>query len=104
VRFHLIRLRPNGDQARAKLRQQTLLFERASSKLNYLHGMFANLSGLRQRCGKPTAESGHRTSQPERHAAASGFCVAAGWQRARSVVLTDAVKLRKKFRREAARR
>jgi len=98
----LIRLRPNGGQATAKLRQQILVFERASSKLKYLHVILANLSGLRQRCDEPTAESGHRKSHLKRHAAASGFCVAAGWQMARLVVLTDAMKLRKIFRRDAA--
>jgi hypothetical protein len=100
----LMRLRPNGDQARAKLRQQTLLFERASSKLKGLDVVLANLSGLRQRCGEPTAESGRRKSQLKRHAAASGFCVAARWQTTRLAVLTDVMKLRKKFRGEAAAR
>jgi hypothetical protein len=32
------------------------------------------------------------------------FCVAAEWQSDRFVVLTDAMKLRKIFRKEAARR
>jgi hypothetical protein len=100
----LARLRPNGDHATAKLRQQTMVFERASSKLKHLHVMVANLSVLRQRCGKPTAKSGHRKSQLKPHAAASGFCAAARWQMTRLAVLTDAVKLRKKFRRETAAR
>jgi hypothetical protein len=100
----LTRLRPNGGQATAKLRQETRLFDRACSKLKYLHVIFANLSALRQRCDEPRAKWRHRRLQLKRHAAASGFCVAARWQRDRSVMLTHVMKLREKFRREAARR
>jgi hypothetical protein len=55
-----MRLRQNGGQATAKLRQETRLFNLISSKLKYLHVMFANLSGLRQRCDEPRAKWGHR--------------------------------------------
>jgi hypothetical protein len=55
-----MRLRPNGGQATAKLRQETRLFDLISIKLKYLHVMFANLSVLRQRCGEPRAKWRHR--------------------------------------------
>jgi len=100
----LARLRPDGDQARAKPRHQAGLFALISSKLNDLTVVFANLSFLRRRCGKPRAKSRRRRSQLKRHAAASGFCVAAGWQSDRSAMFTHVVKLRESFRREATRR
>jgi hypothetical protein len=56
----LMRLRPNGGQATAKLRQETRLFNLISFKLKHLHVMFANLSGLRQRCDEPKAKWRHR--------------------------------------------
>jgi hypothetical protein len=99
-----MRLGPNGDQAKAKRRQKARLFGLISSKLKHLQVVFANLSGLQRRCGEPRAKSRHRCSQPKRHAAASGFCAAARWQSDRSVMLTHVVKLRKIFRRKAARR
>jgi hypothetical protein len=87
-----------------KRRQKARLFGLISSKLKHLHVVFANLSALRQRCDKPRAKWRHHRSQLKRHAAASGFCAAARWQRDRSVVLTHVVKLRESFRREATRR
>jgi hypothetical protein len=80
-------------QAMAKQRQQTRLFGLISITLKYLHVMLAHLSGLRRRCGEPRAKWRHRRSQLKRHAATSGFCVAAGWQTDRSVTLTHVVKL-----------
>jgi hypothetical protein len=56
----LTRLGPNRDQARAKPRQVTEFFSLISIKLKYLHLMFANLNGLRQRCDEPRAKSRHR--------------------------------------------
>jgi hypothetical protein len=56
----LTRLRPNGGQATAKLGQETGVLDGVSSKLKYLPVIFVNLSGLRQRCDEPRAESGHR--------------------------------------------
>ena len=73
-------LGPNGGQATAKRRQQSRFFSLISIKLKHLHVMFANLSGLRQRCDEPGAKWRHRLSQLKRHAAASGFCAAARWQ------------------------
>jgi hypothetical protein len=100
----LTRLRPNRGRATANLRQETRFFSLISIKLKHLHVVFANLNVLRRRCDEPWAKWRHRHSQLKPHAAASGFCAAARWQRERSVVLTHAVKLREIFRREAARR
>jgi hypothetical protein len=75
----LTRLRPNGGHATAKLRREARLFDLISIKLKYLHVMLANLSVLRRRCDEPKAKWGHRTWRLTSHAAASGFCAAAGW-------------------------
>jgi hypothetical protein len=80
-----MRLRPNGGQAKAKLRQETRVFDRISSKLKYLHVMLINLSALRQRCGEPRAK----------------------WRpdgKHQFLILAAAMKLRKIFLKEAARR
>jgi len=100
----LMRLRPNGGQATAKLRRETRLFNLISFKLKYLHVVFASLNRLRQRCDEPRAKSRHHHSQLKGHAAASGFLRGGRMARYRFVVSTDAMKLRKIFRREAARR
>jgi hypothetical protein len=52
-------MRANGGQAGAKLRQETGGFDRTSSKLNYLHVMFADLNVLRQRCDEPKTKRRH---------------------------------------------
>jgi hypothetical protein len=76
----LMRLRPNGGQPTAKLRQEATLFDRVSSKVKYLHVIFVHLSGLRRRCGEPGAKWRHRHRQLKPHAAASVFFAATGWQ------------------------
>jgi hypothetical protein len=58
--FSLTRLRPNGGKAAAKLRQETGLFDRVSSKVNYLHVISFCLSVLRQRCDEPRAKWRHQ--------------------------------------------
>jgi hypothetical protein len=58
----LIRLRPNGGRARARLRQEIRLFDLISIKLKYLTVPLAYLNGLRQRCDEPGTKWGHRHS------------------------------------------
>jgi hypothetical protein len=76
----LMRWRPNGGKATAKLRQEIKVFDRVSSKLKYLHVMLANLSVLRQRCDEPRAKWGIVVSDLERMRPHLDFCAAAGWQ------------------------
>jgi hypothetical protein len=52
----LMRLRPNGGKATAKLRREARLFELISIKLKYLQVILASLSVLRKRCGEPAAK------------------------------------------------
>jgi hypothetical protein len=51
----LTRLRPSGDRETAKSRQETGIFDLIPIRLKYLHVIFVNLSGLRQRCDEPAA-------------------------------------------------
>jgi hypothetical protein len=57
----LIRMRPNGGQAAAKPRQEAGVFDRTSSKLNYLHAVVMQLkrlaAALRRTTGKLAASS-----------------------------------------------
>jgi hypothetical protein len=100
----LTRLRPNGGRAAAKLRQEARLFHRVSSKLKYLHVMFANLSGLRRRCDELKANRWQRVLRLKPHAAASGFFRGGGMAGSRFGALPPAAKLRKIFRKKTARR
>jgi hypothetical protein len=52
----LMRMRPNGGKARAKLRRDARLFELISIKLKYLHVILASLSALRKRCDELAAK------------------------------------------------
>jgi hypothetical protein len=100
----LMRLRPNGGKAAAELRQNARPFELFFIKLKYLHVIRANLSVLRKRCDELAAKWGHAVLRLKPHAAASGFLRGGRMASDRFVVVADAMKLRKKFRREAARR
>jgi hypothetical protein len=57
----LTRMRPNGGQPAAKPRQETGVFNRSSSKLNYLHAVVMQLkrlaAALRRTTGKTAASS-----------------------------------------------
>jgi hypothetical protein len=97
-------LRPNGGQARAKPRQETGLFDRVSSKLKYLHVIFAHLSGLRRRCDEPKANWWHPVLRLKPHGAAFGFLSGDPMASDRFAALTGAMKLRKIFRGEAVSR
>lgn len=95
-------MRPNGGQATAKLRRDARLFDLISFKLKHLHVMLADLSVLRNRCDELAAKSGHRHWRLKTHAAASGFFRGVRMASDRFVMLTHDMKLRKRFRREAA--
>jgi hypothetical protein len=91
-------------KARAKPRQQTGFFDRISIRLKDLYVIRARVSGLRQRCDKPKANWWHPVLRLTPHAAASGFLRGGGMASDSVGAATDAIKLRKIFRRDATLR
>jgi hypothetical protein len=80
----LMRMRPNGGKATAKLRRDAKLFELISIKLKHLHLIRGNLSVVRNRCDELAAKSGHCYWRLKAHAAASGFLRGGGMASDRS--------------------
>jgi hypothetical protein len=80
----LMRLRPTGGHAAAKLRQETRLFDLISIKLKDLHAILANSSGGQEACDSVAANQGQNggviIGDLKRMRPHLDFCAAARWQ------------------------